>query len=278
MGVKFFPFRVKKEIPAKSLYWPTIVICAAAPLAALVLPQTPQSLCPTSLQSSTKSDPRKNSTILRAEVGQSKNLPPEVRERVEQHRRLGQAYYEDPKTQPQAVDEFKLALDLVPDSTLDRVNYGLALARAGKKEEAIAELTKAQDADPSIPHTWFTLGIIYKQEFEHQKAMEQFERMLKLVPGEPVTHYNLGLEYKLLGKPDLALSHFIAASCLDPNFAAPHFQLWSAYRELGRGEDAAREMDFFTTIKRRKAETRAVEDPESSTYSDLYGLVSIQKH
>jgi len=180
-------------------------------------------------------------------------------------------------TQLKAVDEFRQALVLAPESARDRVNYGLALLRAGKTEEAIAELTKAQSQDPSIPHTWFNLAIAYKKEFNHQKAIEQFDGMLKLVPNEPVSHYNLGIEYKLTGKTDLALQQFVITEQLNPNFAAPHFQLYNAYRELGHKEDAARELDTFNEIKKRKAGAAVPEDPEWSFYSEIYDVVELDQ-
>ena len=107
-------------------------------------------------------------------------LPPNIREQVWRHRNLGKAYYENPMTQLKAVDEFKQALELAPDSTRDLVNYGLALLRAGKAEEAIAELVKAQKADPSIPHTWFNLAIAYKKEFQHQDHNSYGDRTTSL--------------------------------------------------------------------------------------------------
>ena len=61
-------------------------------------------------------------------------LPPNVREQVWHHRNMGKAYYENPMTQIKAVDEFKAVLELAPTSTRDRVNYGLALLRAGKNQ------------------------------------------------------------------------------------------------------------------------------------------------
>src|ERR1051325_8376186 len=79
-------------------------------------------------------------------------LPSGVREQVWHHRNLGKAYYENPMTQLQAVEEFKQAVELSPSSTRDRVNYGLALLRAGKTQQAVVELLKAQHDDPSIPH------------------------------------------------------------------------------------------------------------------------------
>ena len=202
-------------------------------------------------------------------------LPPNVREQVWHHRNMGKAYYENPMTQIRAVDEFKAALDLVPTSTRDRVNYGLALLRAGKTKEAITELLKAQKEDPSIPHTWFNLGIAYKKEFDHPAAIQQLEGMIKLVSDEPVTHYNLGIEYKLTGKADQALPQFETASRLNPNFAAPHFQLYNAYREAGRAPEAARELELFNEIKKRKAGASIAEDPEWSFYSEIYDVAAL---
>lgn len=202
-------------------------------------------------------------------------VPSNVREQVWHHRNMGKAYYENPMTQIKAVDEFKAALDLVPTSTRDRVNYGLALLRAGKTKEAITELLKAQKEDPSIPHTWFNLGIAYKKEFDHAAAIQQLEGMIKLVPDEPVTHYNLGIEYKLTGKADQALPQFETASRLNPNFAAPHFQLYNAYREAGRAQEAARELELFNEIKKRKAGASIAEDPEWSFYSEIYDVAAL---
>ena len=48
------------------------------------------------------------------------------------YRNLGKAFYENPATSKEAVAEFKKALGLAPDSARERVNYGLALLRAGQ--------------------------------------------------------------------------------------------------------------------------------------------------
>src|SRR6266403_98516 len=112
------------------------------------------------------------------------------------HRNLGKAFYENPTTQTQAVDEFKKCLELAPSSARERLNYGLALLRAGKTKEGAAEIEKAQKQDSKIPHTWFNLGIIYKKDSAYDKAITQLEQMTKLVPDEPKSHYNLGSLYK----------------------------------------------------------------------------------
>lgn len=184
-------------------------------------------------------------------------------------RNLGKAFYENPTTQQQAVDEFKKALDLAPASARERVNYGLALLRAGKTAEGIAELQRAQQQDPSIPHTWFNLGIAYKKDSQYDKAIVEFEQMVKLAPDEPISHYNLGYLYKLTDKPDAALREFERAAALDPNLAGPHFQLFNAYRDAGRAADAQREQQRFQEIKRRQAGAAVPEDLDWSAYAEI---------
>src|SRR5712692_9468419 len=91
------------------------------------------------------------------------------------YRNLGKAFYENPTTQKEAAAEFKKALDLAPNSARERVNYGLALLRAGQTKEGTAELLKAQKQDPTIPHTWFNLGMVFKKDGDYQHAIEQLE-------------------------------------------------------------------------------------------------------
>ena len=186
-----------------------------------------------------------------------------------QHRNLGKAFYENPTTQQQAAAEFKAALDLAPNSARERINYGLALLKAAKTEDGIAQLQQAQQQDPSIPHTWFNLGIAFKKASEYAKAIAQFEQMVKLVPDEPVSHYNLGYLYKLSERPAEALREFETASKLDSNLAGPHFQLYNSYREAGRAADAAREQTTFQEIKKRQAGAAVPEDLDWSFYAEI---------
>jgi hypothetical protein len=194
---------------------------------------------------------------------------PGVGDELWQHRNLGKAFFENPTTQQQAVEEFKKALDLAPASARERVNYGLALLRAAKTADAMTELQRAQQQDPAIPHTWFNLGIAYKKDSQYDKAIVEFEQMVKLVPTEPISHYNLGYLYKLTDKAGEALREFERAATLDPNLAGPHFQLFNAYREAGRTEEAAREQQVFQDIKRRQAGAAVPEDLDWSVYAEI---------
>jgi len=209
------------------------------------------------------------SALLLGFLAASGSRPQPAGDALSRHRNLGKAFYENPTTQQRAVEEFKAALDLAPDSVRERINYGLALLRAGKTADGIAELERAQKQDPSIPHSWFNLGIAYKKDSQYARAIPQFEQMVKLVPDEPVSHYNLGYLYKVTERPTDAQREFERSATLDPSLAGPHFQLYNAYRDAGRPDDAAREQQLFQDIKRRQAGAAVPEDLDWSFYAEI---------
>ena len=186
------------------------------------------------------------------------------------HRNLGKAFYENPTTQQQAVDEFRKALTLAPGSLRERVNYGLALVRAGDVPGGITELRKAQQMDPKLPHTWFNLGIQLKKQGDLDGALEQLEGMTRLVPDEPVTHYQIGSIRKARGEQTAAVQEFETARRLNPLLAAPHFQLYGLYRQMNRAADAAEELRVFQELKKQQEGAAVPEDMEWSWYAEIY--------
>lgn len=195
---------------------------------------------------------------------------PSKEDQLWQHRNLGKAFYENPDTHLQAVDELRSALQLNPDSVGEQINYGLALLRAGQTDAGVAELLLAQKHDPSIPHTWFNLGITYKRAGDYDKAIEEFRGMLRLVPNDAVTHYNLAAVLRAKGDTQAALPEFLEAEKLNPNLAGPHFQLFTIYQRAGQKADAARERQIFEAAKKRDEGAAVPEDMEWNFYAELY--------
>jgi hypothetical protein len=191
-------------------------------------------------------------------------------EALQRHRNLGKAFYENPTTHAEAIAEFKKALDLAPNSIPEKLNYALALLRGGRAAEAVPLLQDVQKREPKLPHTWFNLGIYYKQNNEPDKAKAQFEQFIKLVPNEPIGHYQLGTLLRAEDRRAEAEAQFRRASQLDPQLAAAHFQLYNLYRTSSRPQDAARELATFQELK-KKAEGAAVpEDVDWSNYAEVY--------
>ncbi len=189
---------------------------------------------------------------------------------LQQHRNLGKAFYENPTTQAEAVTEFKQAMELAPDSIPDRLNYALALLRAGSAAEAVPILEEIERRDPSLPHPWFNLGIYFKQNNELAKATAQFERMIQLAPDEAIGHYQLGALYRAADRAKDAEAQFQRAAELNPLLAAPHFQLFNLYRTSGRAQDAARELAIFQKLKQQAEGAATAEDVDWCTYAEVY--------
>src|SRR5947209_18400761 len=147
-------------------------------------------------------------------------------ELLQRHRNLGKAFDENPTTHAEAIAELKRALDLAPQSLPEKLNYALSLLRGGRAAEAIPILLDVQKKEPSLPHTWFNLGIYYKQNNELQKATAQFQQMVKLAPDEPIGHYQLGALYRAEDPREDAEREFQRAAALNPLLAAAHFQLY----------------------------------------------------
>jgi tetratricopeptide (TPR) repeat protein len=195
------------------------------------------------------------------------------------HRNLAKALYENPITQVQAVAEFKAALDIAPGSVRERLNYALALLRAGELAAGIAELEKVQKQDPKLPHTWFNLGVAYKKADEFDKSLAEFEGMARLVPTEPVAHYQIGTLHKIKAEADpaikpaeiaAAIQQFETARDLDPLLAAPHFQLYGLYRQTNHPADAATELRAFQEAKKRQDGAAIPEDMDWCMFAEIY--------
>src|ERR1039457_5954797 len=191
-------------------------------------------------------------------------------ERLWRFRNLGKAFYENPTTQRQAVDELRKARDLAPGSAREIVNYGLALLRAGDAAEGIAQLEKAQKLDPQLPYTWFNLGIAFKKQAEFDRALPLFQQMARLVPLDPPTHYQIGSLYKLAGDLPAAVHEFERARDLNPRLSGPHFQLYGLYRQTTRPADAAAELRIFQELKKQQEGMAVPEDMEWNIYCEIY--------
>lgn len=201
--------------------------------------------------------------MLAADVPQSEN-------RLWEYRNLGKAFYENPDTHLQAVEQLRAALQLQPDSVRERINYGLALLHAGKTDAGAAELLKAQKQDPSIPHTWFNLGIVYKHAADYDKAIEQLQGMIRLAPNEPIAHYNLAAVLRSKGDNQAAIAEFQIAEKLNPDLAGPHFQLFTLNQRSGDKDGATRERELFEEAKKRNEGAAVPEDMEWCFYAELY--------
>jgi Flp pilus assembly protein TadD len=191
-------------------------------------------------------------------------------EAIERHRNLGKAFYENPTTHEESIAEFKHALSLQPNSIREKLNYALALLHGNHADEGVALLEQVQRLDPSLPYTWFNLGIFYKKSGQLDKALVEFEQMVKLVPNEPIAHYQLGTLYRSAGRGPEAIAECEKAAALNPQLAGARFQLYNLYRQAGRPDDAARNLAMFQDLKKKTEGAAIPEDVDWCNYAEIY--------
>jgi len=209
--------------------------------------------------------------LLLIEPACSRRNPQSNEALLTQHRNVGKAFYENPTTKQEAVQEFQQALALAPDSAREKLNYALALLRAsGHDEEAVKRLQEVQRQDPSLPHTWFNLGIYYKRQGDANRAIVQFEGMLARAPSEPIAHYQLGTLYRQLNRNMEAQAQFERAAELDPQLAAAPFQLYNLERTAGNTARADRDLANFQRIQILQKSWVIPEDVEWCSYAEIY--------
>ena len=151
------------------------------------------------------------------------------------------------------------------------IRNALALLKVqGREEEAVKLLQEVQRQDPSLPHTWFNLGIYYKHQGDTQQAIAQFEGLLARTPDEAIAHYQLGTLYNQVNRRRDAQAQFERAAELDPLLAAARFQLYNLDRVDGNAAAAGRYLADFERIKNLQKSWVIPENAEWCDYAEIY--------
>ncbi|RPI41767.1 MAG: hypothetical protein EHM46_06010, partial [Bacteroidetes bacterium] len=82
-----------------------------------------------------------------------------------------------------ALQNIERALELKPSFSDALSSRGLFLAAAGRVEEALDNLFRAQRLNPLSDQVNYTIGLIYNFTGEHQKSLEYIERNIEISPG-----------------------------------------------------------------------------------------------
>jgi tetratricopeptide (TPR) repeat protein len=151
----------------------------------------------------------------------------------------------------EAVEQYRRALELDPESASAHYNLGASLARAGeyadaerhfraaleeepngktntglgfvlwqqgKADEAIARLNDAIAADPEQPAAYDQLGTILAEQGKLEEAASSYRRLVRVRPSA-AGHQKLGQVLARLGRTDEARQQLEMAKALDPSLA-----------------------------------------------------------
>lgn len=115
-----------------------------------------------------------------------------------------------------AMTEFELAIQFGQRDPLAHYNYGLALFRMDRVEQALAQWQIAYERDPTKSEYAAALGMGYSRR-DDAKALEYFERAERLGAAAAPFHDNFGLLLTRIGQYQRAERELRAAQTLDPD-------------------------------------------------------------
>jgi tetratricopeptide (TPR) repeat protein len=187
------------------------------------------------------------------ETGAQNKNRPRTPGNAEEHRKKGvlltqQEHYDE------ALAEFRLALQLMPD--LDRAHLGLGAALQGKGdlEGAIAEYRMLLKRHPNDPDAHNNLGSALQQKGDIAGAISEYRAALQSQPDDALTHYNLGTALSTKGQVDEAVGEYRTAIRLNPDLLQAYFDLGSLLKESDQTREA---VDAFREYVRRAPNTSA---------------------
>jgi len=171
---------------------------------------------------------------------------------AEAHLVLGAVHFFGDRDWAGADREFKRAIELNPGDSEARRAYSSYLSALGRKEEAQAEVRRAQELDPLYIVTQVTSGWVFYFARRYDKAAEQCQMALELDPNSAGAYDCLGLSYAARGLYDQAIAACQQAVKLSGNAPSRAVGLGESYAAAGRKPEA---QEVFRQLRERSTQT-----------------------
>jgi adenylate cyclase len=140
--------------------------------------------------------------------------------------------------------EMEEAIRLNPNYPTAYMNYGIILLSEGRAKDALVQLRKAQELEPTSANTSFQMEWAFFLDRKYDETIAQSQHTLKLEPNSPVSHSQMGLAYLYKGDTARAVSELKFAMDKFPNSATVTFYAFGLAK-AGRTAEASRVMDKF---------------------------------
>ncbi|MEI9475835.1 MAG: tetratricopeptide repeat protein [Deltaproteobacteria bacterium] len=148
------------------------------------------------------------------------------------HFNLGLLYHKNNKL-PEAIEEYKKAVQIDPFNTGAHNNLGMAYKDLGRYEEAVNHYQKALSIDPKYGKARHNLAVALYQQGDLERAALELNLTISSNPKMPESYNNLGLLYKKLKKFPEAREFFQKGLSIDPKYASLHYNLALTLEEEG---------------------------------------------
>ncbi len=138
----------------------------------------------------------------------------------------------------EATEQFRIVVQLDPNSVAPRVGLAHALMDQGDLPGAITELGEAVRLRPESPEMRNDLAVLFARSGRLDSAIAEYGEALRLNPNSEVTLCNLGYAYLQNGDSLKAIQYLKAVLRLNPGLSAVRASLAAAYRAAGMPDSA----------------------------------------
>jgi len=138
----------------------------------------------------------------------------------------------------EAIQYIDAALKARPDYADALANLGVALAQQGKPQQAVSYLEKAVQLEPDSPTAHRNLASALAAAGDTEQALIHYQKSLELYSGDPAVYYNLGLLAVNKTDYDGAIGYFNKAVELSPRHIKAQLKLGQILAARGRAEQA----------------------------------------
>ncbi|MFY9802105.1 MAG: protein kinase [Candidatus Acidiferrales bacterium] len=153
---------------------------------------------------------------------------------------------------PGVLDEFQRAIQLNPGDANGHHWYALALAEAGRNDEAISEMKLAQELDPRSLIINANLSWVLYLAGQNDEAIAQAQKTVAMDPSFAVAHGTLGQAYLAKGENEKALRELQQALVLSGNETSFKAELGNAYAVAGKKAEALATLHELLQLSAKK--------------------------
>jgi TolB-like protein/DNA-binding winged helix-turn-helix (wHTH) protein/Tfp pilus assembly protein PilF len=161
--------------------------------------------------------------------------------------------------------EFNHAIALAPSYSCAHEDRAIFLGVLGRREEALAEITKIEQLDYGFSSA-STESQTYYQLRDYPRLIEASKRGLLLDPAYWLQHYYLGAGYEGVGKAQEAIPEYQKAMELAGDSPVASVALAHAYAALGKKADAEK---ILRDLERKSKKTSASPYTMATIYAGL---------
>jgi tetratricopeptide (TPR) repeat protein len=165
------------------------------------------------------------------------------------HELLAKAY-EAREQDGKAVEEYKLALQLSPESVEIRLSLAALQMRSLHYEEAIESFRDALKYSANDRDAHYGLGVAYVQLHQPQAATEHLQKALQLSPNWAEAHASLAQAYRQLDQYREAAAEFEKATTSDRD-GSIHLQLYQMYKKVGEEQKARQALEKSIALRQQ---------------------------